>query len=246
MSTEKLSPQKNSNSTETSVGRLLMAHHAFRVSVGDGVHAHESMELYKRALGTEYVCVHASFYEYATFGIEDVRSVRDSLSLRFGSVKGDRESALIVGVFFYRITIDAQNALLKVLEEPPPNIRIVLYTPHIELLLPTIISRTIELQIIESESSPEVAGCCRVETPYLVRFQEIERCISGEQSNNYGAYIQDVQGSLHAAYLSELLTSAEYADRAEQLCRIERILQSGLGNMKPLLESAMLLVPYKK
>jgi len=40
-----------------------------------------------------------------------------------------------------KLTIEAQNALLKTLEEPPDNSIIILTTTHPELLLPTIISR---------------------------------------------------------------------------------------------------------
>ena len=36
---------------------------------------------------------------------------------------------------------EAANALLKILEEPPKNTTLILITDHVELLLPTILSR---------------------------------------------------------------------------------------------------------
>jgi len=44
------------------------------------------------------------------------------------------------------LTIEAQNSLLKLLEEPPKNTFIILITNNLNLLLPTIISRSIALK----------------------------------------------------------------------------------------------------
>jgi len=41
----------------------------------------------------------------------------------------------------HKLTVEAQNALLKTLEEPPPHARILLETDNASVLLPTIISR---------------------------------------------------------------------------------------------------------
>lgn len=45
------------------------------------------------------------------------------------------------------MTVEAQNALLKTLEEPPPHTRIILETANENLLLPTIISRCFQKNI---------------------------------------------------------------------------------------------------
>jgi hypothetical protein len=53
------------------------------------------------------------------------------------------ESAHSVGIIrnCNRLTVEAQNALLKLLEEPPPHAYILCETAAIEALLPTIVSR---------------------------------------------------------------------------------------------------------
>lgn len=75
-------------------------------------------------------------YEKA-MGIEDVRSIQKAILLKpfRGKVK-----AVIIDAY-EDITIEAQNALLKILEEPPVNTIIIISTAKKELLLPTIISR---------------------------------------------------------------------------------------------------------
>tara|TARA_A100000164_G_C21911211_1_gene775729 strand:- start:33 stop:1175 length:1143 start_codon:yes stop_codon:yes gene_type:complete len=72
--------------------------------------------------------------------IQSIRELRKSLYL-----KGDSRGRKVVLVFDAHLLSvgqgEAANAFLKLLEEPPSKTTIVLVTDHIELLLPTIISR---------------------------------------------------------------------------------------------------------
>lgn len=52
----------------------------------------------------------------------------------------------------HRMNEQAQNALLKVLEEPPKNVIFILLVPSKTLLLDTIISRCVLLSLIDSDS----------------------------------------------------------------------------------------------
>lgn len=70
-------------------------------------------------------------------GIEDARNIQKKILLK--PFRG-KAKAVIIDVF-EGITTEAQNALLKVLEEPPANTIIMVLSPQKELLLPTIISR---------------------------------------------------------------------------------------------------------
>jgi DNA polymerase-3 subunit delta' len=69
--------------------------------------------------------------------VDQIRSLRSKLSL--SPYEGNRRMALIVG--FHRATDQAANALLKTLEEPPPQVVLVLTALSAESLLPTIVSR---------------------------------------------------------------------------------------------------------
>lgn len=84
-----------------------------------------------------------NFYEKA-MGIEDVRNIQKKISLK--PFRG-KTKAVVIQVY-ENITTEAQNALLKVLEEPPANTVIIINISKKELLLPTIISRC---KIIELE-----------------------------------------------------------------------------------------------
>lgn len=77
-----------------------------------------------------------------SIGIEDIRVIQKSLLLR--PIQGDKKAIIISNA--HTLTIEAQNALLKILEEPPVHTTILLTLPQKDLLLSTICSRC---QIIE-------------------------------------------------------------------------------------------------
>lgn len=70
-------------------------------------------------------------------GIERIRKLERYLSLK--AYGGKTKRAIILEA--QNLTKEAQNALLKTLEEPPASSLIVLTASHLSLLLPTVISR---------------------------------------------------------------------------------------------------------
>lgn len=75
--------------------------------------------------------------EGTSIGIEDIREFKKQLIMRPVS------SPILVGIIpaFERLTIIAQQSLLKLLEEPPPRCTMVLTGTNTSSLLPTILSR---------------------------------------------------------------------------------------------------------
>lgn len=53
----------------------------------------------------------------------------------------------------YLLTTEAQNALLKLLEEPPPHVLLYLETVHHDQLLPTVVSRCQTIQLVETTNT---------------------------------------------------------------------------------------------
>ena len=82
-------------------------------------------------------------------GIPDVRNIQKSILLK--PFRGKTKAVVIEA--YENITIEAQNALLKVLEEPPANTLIIISTSSKELILPTIISRCKIIELEEKEVS---------------------------------------------------------------------------------------------
>ena len=72
-----------------------------------------------------------------TLKIDQVRGLQHDLAL--APLEARHRVAILEGMD--KATPEAANALLKTLEEPPPNVVIVLIAPEAEALLPTLVSR---------------------------------------------------------------------------------------------------------
>ena len=80
---------------------------------------------------------------YDSFGIDDARAVKSQAETR--PVHGSGKKIFILTMS--AITSEAQNALLKLLEEPPEYAHIFLVLPSAHLLLPTVKSRLSMLDV---------------------------------------------------------------------------------------------------
>lgn len=87
-------------------------------------------------------------------GIEDVRNIQKTIFLK--PFKGEKK-ALIVKLFA-GATIEAQNSMLKLLEEPPMNSLIFLVTDNAKIFLPTILSRVKLIELINGEFQTNESG----------------------------------------------------------------------------------------
>jgi hypothetical protein len=94
--------------------------------------------LNKDAASVSYLTV-VTLEDKASIGIEQIRRLQANLALRAYSSSGQR-IILIDGA--QRLTVEAQNALLKLMEEPPAATIIILTVTDPERLLPTVRSRS--------------------------------------------------------------------------------------------------------
>lgn len=99
--------------------------------------------------GIDFIDIDIHFFE-KTVGIEDIRNFQKKLFLK--PIKSKTKS-LILDIK-ETLTDAAQNALLKVLEEPPNNTIIILTIDRADRLLPTVLSRC---SIIELKSSSKTS-----------------------------------------------------------------------------------------
>ena len=111
----------------------------------------------------------------ATIKISEARDFQNWLNLKpfEGKVK----------VFIFnqaeRLTAEAQNALLKSLEEPPPGNIIVILVPHRKMLFDTISSRAMEIKVTPFETAQVRdllirEGVSRTEAEFLARLSQGE------------------------------------------------------------------------
>ncbi|MFP6654968.1 MAG: hypothetical protein VCB25_05025 [Myxococcota bacterium] len=74
-----------------------------------------------------------------------IRQIRDlQKGLRFGANEGGRRAAIISEAQW--LTLNAQNGLLRVLEEPPPETTLILVASHASAVIATIRSRCVRIR----------------------------------------------------------------------------------------------------
>ncbi len=169
---------------------------------------------------------------FQSFGIDDAHALRERAAL--GALADERRVFLIATP---SMTQEAQNALLKTLEEPPADALFFFVVPAPELLLPTLRSRMqvldIDLEHPDSIISPQ--EFLRATPP--VRLEMLKPLLDkGEdEKRDMGAiltFLSSLERTLekHPGGLSAVYRARKYAgDRGALL--------------KPLLEQLALLVP---
>lgn len=116
-----------------------------------------------------------------SFKIKDVRLLQENLS--YGHSAETPSCFVILGA--EKITLPAQNALLKILEEPPQNANLVLVASHSHELLSTIVSRCLIKKQTEATNQQGKA------TEQLLSLTEdLEKFFTNTQTKNYSELIE--------------------------------------------------------
>jgi DNA polymerase III gamma/tau subunit len=171
------------------------------------------------------------------FGIEDARSLRDRAS--HGAITGGRRVFVVVAA---SMTVEAQNALLKTIEEPSGNALFVFIIPSPDILLPTVRSRSqiLELagdngvQIVDEKKFLGAQPSARLEMlkPLLEKGEEDRRDVGSIIS-----FLSSLERRISAVKSPDVKASIEAIYRARK-----HISDKG-ALVKPLLEQVALLTP---
>lgn len=126
------------------------------------------------------------------------------------------------------MSVDAQNALLKLLEEPVENVHFILTTHHVSHLLATVLSRTQHigvLPITEAESKQILAGHELTDTQQLQALflaagkpAELTRLASDQEYlTAKSTVVTDARSFIQADDYSRLVIIKKYTDRTAAL-----------------------------
>ncbi len=165
------------------------------------------------------------------FAIGDARQLQTEAQMR--PVSGAERTFVIQAQAF---TEEAQNALLKLFEEPPTGVQFFLVVPRAELLLQTLRSRVLVMdQQVKGESSTEVFAEF-LQAPLAARLEQIARYAKEKDSAAMEALMQGVEQFSHT-----------HAQTKPQLLRTVLAARTYFGytgaSRKMLLESIALSLP---
>lgn len=141
-----------------------------------------------------------------SLGIEEVRHVQNFLSKK--PIQESHNAVYILDA--HLLTIPAQNALLKTLEEPPGDSQIYLVTSSPDTLLPTVLSR---VQLVSSTSQVVVRSTDKTENMVkrLVGAKTGEKLAEVDKLNATREQALDLVADL------EQLLHKQITDRQQQL-----------------------------
>lgn len=174
------------------------------------------------------------FTENDKLGVEQAKKIREHLSIKPIMTKG---KALVLENAA-NLTLDAQNALLKTLEEPPDEALILLGTDNEFQLLPTILSRC-EISYLEEE---------RAENLEASKFNhDIEELLNNsvKERFEYIAKIEEREEFLKALiyfFREKLQKDQKFLEFTKELLQAEAWAKANV-NIRGTLEYLMLIMP---
>ncbi|MDQ5957221.1 MAG: hypothetical protein QG614_196 [Patescibacteria group bacterium] len=112
------------------------------------------------------------------FKIEDLKKIKEFQNSKVS------EKRFVATDRSFRSTV-IQNAFLKLLEEPNPNIYIVLFTKNLSMFLPTVLSRSQIIKVEDADKNKVVKD--KIKNLKLKnRFDKLERFLIAEDYNKRG------------------------------------------------------------
>ena len=124
------------------------------------------------------------FSEYVSFAVDDARSLRAWQEL---APVGERKVCVICAEF---MTPEAQNALLKTLEEPVPNTHLFFIVPKADILLPTLLSRVRQVRAGQGEESVDEAAAF-LAMPISERMAQVQKLVAKSDDDDASAEVRE-------------------------------------------------------
>ncbi len=216
--------------------------HSYIISGGSHIVRQEkTLSLINEFGANQFDIIKLGVEELSSIGVAEVREFENLLSLApaYGKIR------LGIINFAETLTIEAQQALLKTLEEPPPHAKIILETQIIDALLPTIISRCqiISVSTKESLDDEAITLCLKTlketqEAPIGKRLQIIETFAkTREEAANWItlAILSTREAMLDESGLSKIRTNIPPISNLSLLRRLLLAQQQLTANVNPKL-----------
>ena len=177
---------------------------------------------------------------FGTFGIEEGRMLKE-MQLRKAAA-GERK---IFVVSFDFITKEAQNSLLKVIEEPTANTHFFFFTPTSESLLATLQSRMV---IIRAENLPKRDRSLAkkfISAPIPERLSMLHAITEAKDKSGALSFLDLLELELRENISRRFSNSAEIFI-FEQIIQCRKYLYDRAPSVKMLIEHLSIIVPIVK
>lgn len=181
-------------------------------------------------------------FEYGLFSVDDAREV-----VRFASISPAHGETKLVVIAATRIFHEAQNVLLKLFEEPPAGVSLVLIVPSLGQLLPTLRSR---VQVLPNTASINNAALFLAldsdgRAKFLAKVLERTKGDKDEEKQKArGELLELMEGVVRAAYAArEKKESEELTLLLKDLDTFLPILHERSAPLKLIVEHLLIVLP---
>lgn len=187
---------------------------------------------------------------YDVFGIDEARELKEAAYRK--AVSGSKKVFVISA---RGITKEAQNALLKVFEEPPEDTQFFLITPSLEILLPTLRSRLHILSILRASDSRSenqmLAGSAAdfLAEPVSKRLKTIQGMLkeAEEESGKQGlaTFLDDLERAVadKRGLKTGIHANADMVRALSEILEVKKYSRDRAPSFKLLLEHLALVLP---
>lgn len=208
-------------------------HHAYIVEGGEGAIG-AIKEFLKDAFAISLIG-NPDFIErsYDSLGIEDARWLKEEMQLR--AVSGNNRFYIIRA---RTITVPAQNALLKTLEEPTSGTHIFIVIPRTDVLLPTLLSR-VEMRTFQETRDDEVEvflGASKAE-----RLEIVAGILKDDSSIDPAGFVQGLERYVYGIWKEG--KEEELKKALQEIVMVERYIYDQSAQARFLLEHLALVLP---
>lgn len=174
-----------------------------------------------------------------SLGIETIKSLQQDVFLT--PVQGKKKLIVIHDAFL--LTVEAQNALLKLLEEPPVHLLLILVTNSLNSLLPTIQSRCFIINLTQNErvsplSEEEKTFWQTLSRQAIFEVAEKKGKTKEEAIEWSKRLIEQFEQELHV--LNNTLTIQQYTNLLRKLLKIHQTVSSTNISPRMTIESILL------
>lgn len=179
-------------------------------------------------------------YDFDKFFVKDSRSISSQ-----SQIKTPTGKKMIFVIYANSITHQAQNALLKSLEEPSERTYFFMIFPRTDNLLSTFISRSILIKGSEKRSQNILEELRKKSVGERMKFvEDLVKDIKAEKKEKTEArnLVQGLISGFEKDILADPKNLSDKKDAIETLMKIEDYLGDSGASVKILLERAILLI----
>ncbi len=179
-----------------------------------------------------------SYQEHDTFTVDDSRSLSDRQKNKsFSAEVGQGRKVFVISL--QSITHEAQNALLKVLEEPTAQTHFFFIVPSGSMLIPTVRSRIIHIALNELSLHTDAEEFLKM--GYKERFEYISDIVDNKDREKAQSLLRGLEILLSRSKLAAHYTVANIKT-LEEISHMRSYLNDRSASLKLILESIALLV----